>query len=219
MNERQMNVAKLIFMMYELIEENVFDVEKSIKKSTSSILEIDSINEKSSEKSDIEQFINLIIIMKRIKKQRISKTKFFNNSWTSNESTNARYFLHSTKKISNWNWITAKFKMICFESKIVCMFQQTKFCKSTSSKSHMNQNQSIMQNDQRHMTESIVIIIDLKCMFQYNNTSKHVMHAKKLNTIAMQNRNCLILYRYRRITFRTYRSTLLHFYRYANVMN
>ena len=31
MNERQMNVAKLTFMMYELIEKNVFDVEKSIK--------------------------------------------------------------------------------------------------------------------------------------------------------------------------------------------
>ena len=54
MNERQMNVAKLICMMYELIEENVLDVKKFIKKLTSNILEIDSINEKSSEKSDTE---------------------------------------------------------------------------------------------------------------------------------------------------------------------
>ena len=45
-----MNVAKLIFMMYELIEENVFNVEKSIEKSISNILEIDSINEKSLKK-------------------------------------------------------------------------------------------------------------------------------------------------------------------------
>ena len=50
MNERQMNVAKLIFMIYELIEKNVFDVEKSIKESTSNIFEIDSINEESSKK-------------------------------------------------------------------------------------------------------------------------------------------------------------------------
>ena len=67
MNERQMNVARLTCMMYELIEKNVLDVEKSIKESTSNILETDSINEKSSEKSDTEQLINLIVIMKRIK--------------------------------------------------------------------------------------------------------------------------------------------------------
>ena len=73
MNERQMNVAKLIFMMYELIEKNVLDVEKSIKKSTSNILETDSINEKSSKESNIKQFINLIIIMKRI------RTAYFEN--------------------------------------------------------------------------------------------------------------------------------------------
>ena len=47
MNKRQMNVARLIFMMYELIEKNVFDVEKSIKESTSNIFKIDSTNEKS----------------------------------------------------------------------------------------------------------------------------------------------------------------------------
>ena len=73
MNERQMNVAKLICMIYELIEKNVFDVEKSIKKSTSNIFEVNSINEKSSKKSNIEQLINLIIIMKRI------KTAYFEN--------------------------------------------------------------------------------------------------------------------------------------------
>ena len=61
-----MNVARLICMMYELIEKNVLDVEKSIK-STSNTLETDSINEKSSEKSDTEQLINLVVIMKRIK--------------------------------------------------------------------------------------------------------------------------------------------------------
>ena len=67
MNERQMNDAKLIFMMYELIEKNVLDIEKSIKESTSNILETDLIDEKSSKKLNIEQFINLIIIMKRIR--------------------------------------------------------------------------------------------------------------------------------------------------------
>ena len=73
MNERQMNVARLTFMMYELIEENVLDVEKSIKKSTSNILETDSVDEKSSKKSDTEQLINLIVIMKRI------RTTYFEN--------------------------------------------------------------------------------------------------------------------------------------------
>ena len=73
MNERHMNVAKLTFMIYELIEENVLDVEKSIEKSTTNVFEINSINEKSLKKSNIEQFINLIIIMKRI------KTTYFEN--------------------------------------------------------------------------------------------------------------------------------------------
>ena len=73
MNERQINVAKLISMMYDLIEKNVFEIEKSIKKSTSNIFEIDSIKKKSIKKFDIEQFINLIIIMKRI------KTTYFEN--------------------------------------------------------------------------------------------------------------------------------------------
>ena len=73
MNEHQMNVAKLIIKMYELIEENIFDVEKSIEKSISNIFKIDSINEKSLTKSNIEQFINLIIIIKRI------KTTYFEN--------------------------------------------------------------------------------------------------------------------------------------------
>ena len=68
-----MNVARLAFMMYELVEENVLDVEKSIKESTSNILEADSVDEKSSEESDTEQFINLIVIMKRI------KTAYFEN--------------------------------------------------------------------------------------------------------------------------------------------
>ena len=54
MNERSMNVAKLTTMMYDLIEKNVLDDEKSIEKSSSNIFEIDLINEKSTEKSNIK---------------------------------------------------------------------------------------------------------------------------------------------------------------------
>ena len=176
------------------------------------------MNEKLLKQLNIEQFINLIIIRKRI------KTTYFENEifqrFMNVKRTNKRkIFFTFYKKISNWNWITAKFKTICFESKTVYMFQQTKFCKSTSSNLHMNQNQSIMQNNRRHMTKSIVIIIDSKCMFQWNNTSKHDMHAKELNIIAMRNKNCSIFYRYRKIIFKTYRSILLRFYQYANVIN
>ena len=64
MNERQMNVAKSITMMFELIEKNLFDDEKSIEKSSSNIFSIDLINEKSTEKSNINQFINLTNIVR-----------------------------------------------------------------------------------------------------------------------------------------------------------
>ena len=82
MNEREKSVTKIIIIIYDLIEEEVFANEKSIEKLFASNLET-SINEKSIEKLFVEKFIDQSNIIQQILKiysqddvfQRVMKAK------------------------------------------------------------------------------------------------------------------------------------------------
>ena len=150
MNERQMNVARIITMMYDLIEENVFDDEKSVEESSSNIFEIDLMNEKSVKESNIEQFINLSNIMKRIKATYFDDDvlqQFMNAKRTEKRKISFNFY----KKNVRLKLKDCKIQNDFFESKIAYTFQRTKNYTSLLSKLHMNLNRRNTQKERRHM--------------------------------------------------------------------